>query len=343
MNTVRGKKVYVGLSGGVDSSVTAALLKRAGAEVHGVFIKGWYPPGIPCTWREDRNDAMRVAAHLGIPFTTLDASAEYKKAVIDYLISEYQEGRTPNPDIMCNRYVKFGAFFDHARAQGADLVATGHYARVENGLLARGLDPEKDQSYFLWDIRQEVLPRIMFPLGSYTKSAVRELARSFNLPTAGKRDSQGICFLGSISIDEFLAQEFSLSEGNVVTENGDILGVHTGAAAYTLGERIPIPGSSHSWYVVRKDMHANTLVASAEPRTPSKPDMVQLSSCNIFAPPDAGELTAQYRYHGPCITGIFDSTSSVFIPSTPINEPLSPGQSLVLYRGDIVVAGGIIE
>src|SRR3989344_734386 len=168
------KRVFVGLSGGVDSAVTAALLKEEGNEVVGVFIKGWYPPGMPCTWASERRDAMRVAASLGIPFHTLDASEEYKRGVIDYLLAEYRAGRTPNPDVMCNREVKFGAFHRFAREKGADLIATGHYARSIEGNLLRGVDEAKDQSYFLWAVPKEALVRSAFPLGSMHKSETRE-------------------------------------------------------------------------------------------------------------------------------------------------------------------------
>ena len=187
---LKGKKIFVGLSGGVDSAVSAALLKRAGAEVTGVFIKGWYPLGMPCAWAAERRDAMRVAARLHIPFHTLDASAEYKKSVIDYLIREYRAGRTPNPDVMCNREVKFGAFYRFAKESEADAIATGHYR-----------SGEKDQSYFLWAVPKEILESTIFPVGDMEKSRVRSLAKKFNLPVAEKRDSQGVCFLGSISVE----------------------------------------------------------------------------------------------------------------------------------------------
>jgi len=184
---VKGKKIYVGLSGGVDSAVSAALLQQAGAQVTGVFIKGWYPPGMPCTWAAERRDAMLVAARLHIPFETCDARAEYKKEVIDYLLSEYRAGRTPNPDVMCNKEVKFGAFYRFAKAAGADAIAMGHYR-----------SGEKDQSYFLWAVPKDILNATLFPVGKYAKEEVRALAKQFDLPVAEKKDSQGICFLGSV-------------------------------------------------------------------------------------------------------------------------------------------------
>ncbi|MEK7514388.1 MAG: tRNA 2-thiouridine(34) synthase MnmA, partial [Patescibacteria group bacterium] len=208
---MKGKKVFVGLSGGVDSAVSAALLKRDGFDVTGVFIKGWYPEFLHCNWREERRDAMRVAAHLDISFATFDCEEEYKKYVVDYMLSEYDLGRTPNPDVMCNKYVKFGSFFREAIARGADFIATGHYAvkeeRDNHGhsifILKESPDPDKDQSYFLWTLTQKELAASLFPVGKYKKEKVRTLARKFKLPVSEKKDSQGICFLGNVDMKEF--------------------------------------------------------------------------------------------------------------------------------------------
>lgn len=341
---MKGKKVFVGLSGGVDSAVTAALLKEQGANVRGVFIKGWYPPGMPCSWAEDRRDAMRVAAHLGIPFTTLDASSEYKKSVIDYLLTEYKAGRTPNPDIMCNREVKFGAFYRFAKEHGADYIATGHYARRENGKLLRGIDPSKDQSYFLWAVPQEALAYTLFPLGAYKKDEVRKLAKKYNLPNATKRDSQGICFLGAVSVDDFLKAEIGSETGNAIDEGGKVIGRHDGAVLRTLGERVALrdapPGP---WYVVRKDLQTNTLVVSHEKRVPQEGSLI-LSSVNELSSLNSSEkLLAQYRYHGPTVSGTFDTKSNRFIPDETLPEAVAAGQSLVLYRGEECVLGGILS
>lgn len=345
MTTLKGKKVFVGLSGGVDSSVTAALLQQAGADVHGVFIQGWYPPYLACTWKEDRADAMRVAAQLHIPFSTLDASQEYKEFVIDYLLSEYKAGRTPNPDIMCNREVKFGVFYRYALAHGADYVATGHYAQTINNMIARGVDADKDQSYFLWALEPAQLQHVLFPLGSYTKAHVRTLAETFNLKTASKKDSQGICFLGAVSIDEFLAHEFNVEEGRAITPDGAYVGTHKGALLYTLGEKIALEGSLPGpWYVVSKNISDNTVtVAHALEQQVSTTD-ISLSSVHFFTDIDAAKAyTAQYRYHGPRIQVTIDQRTGSCTPLTPLTEPLAPGQSLVLYDGEIIVGGGIIE
>lgn len=340
---VRGKKVFVGLSGGVDSGVTAALLKEQGADVVGVFIKGWYPEGLPCTWAEDRRDAMRVAAHLAIPFYTLDASAIYKKAVLEYLVAEYGAGRTPNPDIMCNRDVKFGAFFDFARTHGADYIATGHYARHEDGALLRGADRDKDQSYFLWAIAPAALSHTLFPLGNKTKPDVRELARRFGLPNAAKKDSQGICFLGAVSMEDFLRAELPVTPGPAVDATGKHLGTHSGALLATLGERIALvdapPGP---WYVLDKRMDTNTLMVGKERSVTAPRTGIHLSSANWFTQPEVlKEYEAQYRYHGPRVLGRMEK--EVFVPTHGIEEPIAAGQSLVLYDGERVVGGGIIR
>lgn len=339
-----GKKVFVGLSGGVDSAVTAALLKEAGADITGVFIKGWYPPGMPCTWAADRRDAMRVAARLHIPFRTLDASGEYKKGVIDYLLREYKAGRTPNPDVMCNREVKFGAFFEYAMKEGADYVATGHYARTEDGKLFRGVDDAKDQSYFLWAVPNEVLKKTLFPLGGMKKDATRKLAKKFNLPNAAKRDSQGICFLGSISVEDFLRLEFGSEPGAAIDETGNQVGMHTGALLHTLGERIALtdalPGP---WYVVKKNIETNVLTVSHTQSRKAETSEIHLSDTNFISEPRHGEeLTAQYRYHGPKIHGLFSGDKHTFHPHPMPEEPIAEGQSLVLYRDNECVGGGII-
>src|SRR5476651_251917 len=189
-------KVYVGMSGGVDSSVTAALLKEQGYDVTGVYMKNWSQdlPGFVCPWKEDYQDAKRVAVQLGIDFKLYDFETEYRQKVVDYMVAEYQAGRTPNPDIMCNQEVKFKLFLDTALADGADLIATGHYARIKNGQLLTGLDKGKDQSYFLYRVTEAALHKSLMPIGELQKSEVRKLARSFGLSTADKKDSQGICF-----------------------------------------------------------------------------------------------------------------------------------------------------
>ncbi len=202
------KKVYVGLSGGVDSSVAATLLKKEGYDVRGVFIKIWHPDLIGCDWKDEMRDAMRVAAHLEIPFEMVDLADVYREKVIQYMTDSYKKGETPNPDVMCNTYVKFGVFYDWAINNGADFVATGHYAQIEENegefKMLAGIDNSKDQSYFLWNIRKECLQKMLLPIGKYTKKEVREIAEKNNLPTAKKADSQGLCFIGDVDLKSFL-------------------------------------------------------------------------------------------------------------------------------------------
>ena len=210
INSNNKKTVFVGVSGGVDSSVAAAKLLDQGYNVVGVFIRTWTPDFIDCTWREERRDAMRVCAHLNIPFLECDAEDAYKKGVADYMINEYRKGNTPNPDVMCNREVKFGVFWNFAKENGADYIATGHYAqnnfdiKNNNFNLVKGVDPSKDQSYFLWTLTQDDLSHTLFPVGYLPKTEVRVLAKKYNLPTAVKKDSQGVCFLGPLDMKDFL-------------------------------------------------------------------------------------------------------------------------------------------
>jgi tRNA-specific 2-thiouridylase len=268
--------VFVGVSGGVDSSVAAALLKDQGYNVVGVFIRTWTPDFIECTWRDERRDAMRVCAHLGIPFLECDAEEAYKKNVADYMIEEYKKGNTPNPDVMCNREVKFGVFWDFAKKRGADFIATGHYARVllsqgslQSSLslprsarraptpvafqgpceLHTGVDRSKDQVYFLWILKQEDLEHTLFPIGHLEKTDVRKKALKYNIPVAAKKDSQGVCFLGPLDMKDFLKHYIKSEEGKVLNVNGpacphdnsgaggEIIGTHDGAVFFTLGER----------------------------------------------------------------------------------------------------------
>jgi tRNA-specific 2-thiouridylase len=328
---VRGKKVFIGLSGGVDSAVSAALLQREGAEVTGVFIKGWYPPGMPCTWAADRCDAMRVAARLGIPFHTLDASVEYKTYVIDYLLAEYRAGRTPNPDVMCNREVKFGVFYRFAKKAGADAIATGHY---ESG--------EKDQRYFLWAVPKEVLQSTILPVGHMEKSEVRKLAKKFDLPVAEKRDSQGVCFLGSISVEEFLRSEFGETPGRALNVQGQVIGEHDGTLLYTLGERIALRAAQAGpWFVLAKDIEKNELTVGKTHVDTHGPmnQKIRFTNPNWFSEP-AGAVEAQCRYRGSRVPGYIEG--DCFVSKVSPSEIPTPGQSIVFYTGDALVGGGII-
>jgi tRNA-specific 2-thiouridylase len=342
------KKVFVGLSGGVDSSVSAALLKDQGYDVTGVFIKVWQPDFIECTWKEDRLDAMRVASVLDIPFITLDLEKEYKQGVIDYMIEEYRKGRTPNPDVMCNREVKFGAFYRWAMAQGADYVATGHYARIHNAdiCLMKGRDENKDQTYFLWTLSREILPHVLFPVGCIEKSEVRVLAEKFNLPVSHKKDSQGLCFVGTIDVKTLLKQFINEKEGDVLNEQGEVIGKHFGSMFFTLGERHGFMITKKTtddapYFVVGKDFSANTLTVSHVSKEEKKGEVLSLTSCNWTQDLEPGNMyDARARYRAPLAQVEYLGDSMFKVIQGVLLA--TPGQSLVIYDDERCIGGGII-
>ncbi len=367
------EKAFVGLSGGVDSSVSAALLKKAGYEVTGVFIKVWNPTSErlnlsgevrfnlfdSCQAADDRLDAMRVCATLGIPFVELNLEKEYKKEVVDYMIAEYRKGRTPNPDVMCNRFIKFGAFYKWAMKEGADFVATGHYARITTSRKAKprhlarfrlsaGGDKNKDQSYFLWQIRQEQLPQILFPVGGMQKTEVRKLAKKYGLITAEKKDSQGLCFVGKIDMKEFLAHYIKPKKGKVKDEKERVVAEHTGATFYTLGERFPLAGAAVPHFVVAKDMKKNLLIVSpksgAGELSPARRE-VEITDCNWLSgePREGKTYGARVRYRQPlqpCT--VARKNGRTYVLMCEKGESAAAGQSLVLYDGEVCLGGGTI-
>jgi tRNA-specific 2-thiouridylase len=358
-------RVFVGLSGGVDSSVSSALLQKAGYNVTGVFIKIWQPEWTECTMKDDRLDAMRVCAHLGIPFKEIDLTEEYKRDVVDYMIAEYAAGRTPNPDVACNKNVKFGSFFDWAIENGADCIATGHYAQIvkqkaqdgERFMLRTSHDTNKDQTYFLWTLTQKQLARTLFPVGNLEKKEVRRLAERFGLPTSGKKDSQGLCFVGHVDIKEFLSRYVPQKRGDVLNAQGEVIGYHDGAHFLTIGERhgftitarnnaegTQTHADSKPQYIISKDIKNNTVTAA--PKTESYDisyDSVILSQANWIGGivPDAHKTyEAQIRYHGMRYRCFVKGNLVTF---SDLPQAIALGQSLVIYDRDICIGGGIME
>jgi len=344
-------KVFVGMSGGVDSSVTAALLQQQGYDVTGVYMKNWSQdlPGHVCPWKEDYQDAKRVAVQLGIPFKMYDFEKEYRSKVVDYMLDEYKAGRTPNPDIMCNQEVKFKLFLATALEDGADLIATGHYARIKDGQLLAGVDPNKDQSYFLCRVTEAALRKSLMPIGEYQKPKVRELARQFGLSTAEKKDSQGICFVGKVGIKDFLQQFVKTAPGPVIDQHGAVVGEHDGALLYTIGQRQGLGvGGGLPYYVVGKDMAKNEVYVTTDLQD------TRLWSCNLTLasphwinkpPRPQASYSIRTRYRADLLpvsrlSQLKNGTWQVALQDEV--RALTPGQSAVLYEGDRVVGGGIV-
>jgi tRNA-specific 2-thiouridylase len=345
------KTVYVGMSGGVDSSVTAALLKQQGHDVVGVYMKNWSTslPGFPCPWKEDYQDAKRVAVQLGIDFKLYDFETEYKHKVVDYMIAEYQAGRTPNPDIMCNQEVKFKLFLETALGDGADMIATGHYARTENGRLLTAKDANKDQTYFLYRVTSDALKKTLFPIGDYDKPEIRMMAKKFKLATAQKKESMGICFVGTVGIREFLSQYVTAVPGAIVDRQGRTIGEHDGAIFYTIGQRHGLDvGGGLPYYVVGKDMAKNEVYVTTDMQDEKLwDDTITITSTHwINGPPKKdAQLNVRHRHRSPLIK--VDSLAKQKDGTWRLKiaeeiRALTPGQSAVLYSGDVCLGGGIV-
>jgi tRNA-specific 2-thiouridylase len=343
--------VFVGMSGGVDSSLTAAMMVEAGHNVTGVFMKNWSADvaGWHCPWRQDFNDAKRVAVQLGIPIKLYDFQDHYKDKVVNYLLREYQAGRTPNPDIMCNQEIKFKLFLETALQDGADMIATGHYARiVNNNELHTAADPSKDQSYFLARVNEDALTKTLFPLGEMLKKDVRAEANKRDLITANKKDSVGICFVGKVGIRDFLREYVEVSEGDVVDQNGQVVGRHDGAIFYTIGQRQGLGiGGGLPYYVVRKDMDKNIVYVTTD-----------LSSSDLWSdfidgtdphwinqPPLPGKkYQVRTRHLGELTDCSIDNieVNSCKIKLVKAQRALAPGQSAVIYENSYCLGAVVI-
>ncbi|OGN07360.1 MAG: tRNA 2-thiouridine(34) synthase MnmA [Candidatus Yanofskybacteria bacterium RIFCSPHIGHO2_02_FULL_38_22b] len=369
------KTIYVAMSGGVDSSVAAALLKKQGYDVVGVFMKPWSPvietrdkrqETSFCLWRQDREDAMRAAAVLGIPLLTWDFSREYKKEVGDYMIREYKAGRTPNPDVMCNKEIKFGLFLKMALKEGADFIATGHYIKIKKSKIKNQNNKSKfkniyrlfkakylnkDQSYFLWTLTQKQLKHCLFPIGRYTKPEVRKMAKKFGLSNHDKKDSQGVCFIGQLDMKEFLKKYIKSRAGKIIDLAGKQVGTHDGASYYTIGQRhgLNIGNGQGPYFVTGKDIKKNIIYVSNKATS----DKRQATSMIVKKVNWVGErpklsvkLEVKIRYRSESIPVIISLRNSAYqLTSLPAYQlkSVTPGQSAVFYRGEEMLGGGIIQ
>ncbi len=369
-----GKKVLLGMSGGVDSSVSAVLLLAQGYEVIGGFMKNWSESPLltkegvgggsgggrgdseECEWRRERRDAMRVAGQLGLQFYTFDFEAEYRKRVYEYMIAEYERGRTPNPDVLCNKYMKFDLFLKEADALGCDFIATGHYARriddeAGNAHVHAGIDENKDQSYFLCQLNHAQVQRSLFPIGHLTKPQVRDVARAHDLFVAEKKDSQGICFIGDVNMRQFLLDRITPHEGNIVTTSGKVLGTHQGFEFYTIGQREGLGiGGGTPLFVVDRKPETNEVVVAVGADDPAlfRSDLVATDITETI-PGNiekicAGSVTARIRYRqplAPCAVSRDGDFLRVHFSSP--QRAIAPGQFVAFYDGDELLGSGVIS
>lgn len=364
-------KVFLGMSGGVDSSVSAILLKEQGYDVTGVYMKNWSKdlPGMKCPWAEDLADAKRVAVGLDLDFEVWDFESEYKARVVDYMLGEFQKGRTPNPDVICNELVKFKLFYEKALARGADFIATGHYAKTRGDELLRATDENKDQTYFLYRISPAAIRQTIFPLGDFKKPEVKALAAERGLDVAHKKESMGVCFVGEVGIKDFLSEYLPTEPGEIrELESNRVLGYHDGAIFYTLGQRHGLYlGGGLPYYVVKKDLLQNIVYVSRDLnaadlwtneleledlvlRIPfseqdhyeiaSDLSMIQNTQVSGVLP---REIQVRLRHRAPLISAQLniDSNQAKLIFPEKIKRPAA-GQSAVIYDGEVCLGGGVI-
>ena len=361
---MKNKKVVLGMSGGVDSSVAAILLKEQGYDVIGVFMKNWEEKddnGV-CLSEEDYKDVIAVAEQLEIPYYSVNFVKEYWDKVFTYFLNEYKRGRTPNPDVMCNKEIKFRAFLDYAMKIGADYVATGHYARIIHeekdgnikSVMLRGVDDNKDQTYFLCQLNQEQLEKVLFPLGSYTKPQIREIAEKYNLKTAKKKDSTGICFIGERNFNEFLSKYLPAKKGNIVNTEGKILGRHNGLMYYTIGQRKGIgigntkEGTGEPWFVVDKDLEKNELVVTQGDNSVLYSKGLIATDFNFINKDEITfplNCTVKYRYRqddSKAVINKLNENEYEVIFDKP-QKAVTLGQIVVAYNGEKCLGGGVID
>ena len=361
---MKNKKVVLGMSGGVDSSVAAILLKEQGYDVIGVFMKNWEEKddnGV-CLSEEDYKDVIAVSEQLEIPYYSVNFVKEYWDKVFTYFLNEYKRGRTPNPDVMCNKEIKFRAFLDYAMKIGADYVATGHYARIIHeekdgnikSVMLRGVDDNKDQTYFLCQLNQEQLEKVLFPLGNYTKPQIREIAEKYNLKTAKKKDSTGICFIGERNFNEFLSKYLPAKKGNIVNTEGKILGRHDGLMYYTIGQRKGIgigntkEGTGEPWFVVDKDLEKNELVVTQGDNSVLYSTGLIATDFNFINKDEITfplNCTVKYRYRqddSKAVINKLNENEYEVIFDKP-QKAVTLGQIVVAYNGEKCLGGGVID
>ncbi len=343
------KHVFVGLSGGVDSSVAAALLKDQDYTLTGVYMKNWSRDiaGHHCPWQEDLVSARSVAAHLQIPLKIYDLEKQYYDTVTKYMVDTYKRGLTPNPDVMCNQEIKFKVFLQQCLADGADYIATGHYARLEDDQLKVAKDSNKDQTYFLYRMDPGIANKVLFPIGDYTKPQVRKLAQKHNLPTAARHDSQGLCFVGNVPMRDFLSEFIKPKLGNIVDDKGNVLGEHHGAFSYTIGQRHGLGiGGGKPYFVYRVDTKANKVFVTSNEDSPLlNKSSFDIRDCVWWQDPDkAHNLDVKVRYRSKSVPCELEQNGKKFhVTLTHPERAITPGQSAVFYQGSTVVGGGIIN
>ncbi len=348
---MNGKTVFVGMSGGVDSSVAAMLLVEQGYKVVGVYMKNWSKdlPGMKCPWAEDLADAKRIAVRLGIDFEVWDFEKEYRERVVDYMIAEFKKGNTPNPDVMCNQEIKFKLFYERAMERGADFIATGHYARISDGKLCRAVDKNKDQTYFLYRISNEAAAKTLFPIGEMLKPEVKKLAEEKGLHNAHKKESMGVCFVGEVGMKDFLKEYIDVQPGEIREIGSEkVVGYHDGAVFYTIGQRhgLYLSGVSGEvndglpYYVVEKDLSRNIVYVSKDLNHAAIwTKELELRDVFLREPVEGSELMVRLRHRAELIPVRLEGEKLIF--EKEIKRPAS-GQSAVLYAGEVCVGGGII-